>query len=210
MFPSKRPEERKADFVIHALSLAFILPVSGLFIYWAWERGTMPLILATIGYAIAALSSISVSFAYHLLPRHDLRSVLRRWDHAAIYGVIAGTFSPLLIMAGTQSAHAILVVIWALALFGFIFKLAASDMDPRWSVFSYLGLGALGLLAMPDFWRELPVLTTVAIGAGALFYTIGTWFYRQKERAFRYPIWHTWGTLGGLSLCASIGIALAG
>jgi len=210
MFPSKEPAERKADFFIHALSIVFIVPVSGLFIYWAWGRAEWPLLIATIGYAFAALFSITASFAYHLLPRHDLRPALRRWDHAAIYIVIAGTFSPLLIMAGTPSAHFILAVIWAFALFGFVFKLAASNMDPRWSVLSYLGIGALGLFAMPDFWNELPMLTTIAIGAGAFFYTVGTWFYRQKERPFRYPIWHTWGTLGGTSLCTSIGIALAG
>lgn len=210
MYPSKQPAERKADFIIHALSLAFIIPVSALFVHWAWGRSDTVLLATVVIYGLAALLSISISFAYHLSPRHDLRPALRRWDHAAIYLVIAATFSPLLILAGTQSAHFILVVIWALALFGFVFKLAARNMDPRWSVFSYLGLGALGLFAMPDFWQKLPVLTTAAIGFGAFFYTVGTWFYRQKERPFRYPIWHAWGTLGGTSLCSSIGIALAG
>lgn len=208
MYPSKRSAERKADFIIHAMSLAFIVPVSGLFVQWAFERGDTFLLIAVLAYASAAMCSISISFAYHLLPRHDLRPVLRRWDHAAIYIVIAGTFSPLLIMANTPSANLILIVIWAFALVGSLFKLAARDMDPRWSILSYLGLGAMGLLAMPDFWQELPFMTTAAIGAGAFFYTMGTWFYRQKEMRFRYPIWHAWGTLGGVSLCASIGVAL--
>lgn len=210
MFPSKEPAERTADFVIHAFSLALIFPVSAMFVTWAWERGELPLLVATVGYGFAALASISISFAYHLSPRHHLRPTLRRWDHAAIYIVIAGTFSPLLIMAATPSAHMILAVIWVFAVFGFLFKLAASDMDPRWSVLSYLGLGAMGLFAMPDFWRELPFLTTAMIAMGAFFYTVGTWFYRQKQMRFRYPIWHSWGTLGGTSLCASIGIALYG
>ena len=186
------------------------MPVGSLFVVMAWDRGNYPLLFSVMIYMIAALFSITISFAYHLLPRHDLRALLRRWDHAAIYIVIAGTFSPLLVMASTQLALGLLAMIWALALFGFVFKLMASDMNPRWSVLSYLGQGVVGLFAMADFWRELPQMTTVMIGAGALFYIIGTWFYRQKERRFRYPIWHAWGTLGGTSLCASIGIALAG
>lgn len=210
MFPSQTSSERRADFIIHALSLAFIMPVGSLFVAMAWEREDYPLLFSVMIYVIAALFSITISFAYHLLPRHDLRALLRRWDHAAIYIVIAGTFSPLLIMANTQLALVLLALIWGLALFGFVFKLMASDMNPRWSVLSYLGQGLVGLVAMPDFWRELPQMTTAMIGAGALFYVIGTWFYRQKERRFRYPIWHAWGTLGGTSLCASIGIALAG
>ena len=209
MFPSKTAAERRADFAIHAVSLVGFGVACVILIQNAVRIGEFWLTAAILTYAAAAMFSIVISFAYHLLPRHDLRAVLRRWDHAAIYPVIAGTFSPLLVMAGTASALSILAVVWMLAILGIAFKLFARDMDPRWSLMSYLGLGAFALLALPDFWNELPGLTTAAIAAGAIFYTIGTWFYRQKEMRFRYPIWHAWGTLGGASFCASIWIALA-
>ncbi|MEM7779209.1 MAG: hemolysin III family protein [Pseudomonadota bacterium] len=209
MFPSKTPSERRADFIIHAISLVGFGAAGLGLIVLAMDRKETGLIAAIAIYFASVMFSIGISFAYHLLPRHDLRPVLRRWDHAAIYPVIAGTFSPLLLLAGTWSASIILVIVWALALIGIIFKLIALDMDPRWSVASYLGLGAIGLLALPDFWSELPIGSSIAIGAGAFLYTVGTWFYRQKEMPFRYPIWHAWGTMGGGSLCAAIWIAVA-
>lgn len=209
MFPSKTSAERRADFVIHLISLIGFSAAGGFLLSQTASVGQDGLFLAIGIYIAAVLFSISISFAYHLLPRQDLRQVLRRWDHAAIYPVIAGTFTPLLIMADTWSAYAILIAVWVLASLGIVFKLIATDMDPRWSVMSYLGLGAVGLLALPDFSQQLPWKTTIAIGTGALLYTVGTWFYRQKDMPFRYPIWHAWGTLGGGSLCAAIWIAVA-
>lgn len=138
-----------------------------------------------------------------------MRPLLRRWDHAAIYPVIAGTFSPLLILAGTSTAFFILATMWAFAVSGIIFKLVATDMDPRWSLVSYLGLGAVGLAAMPDFWMQLPRWTSILIAGGAVFYVIGTIFYRRREMRYRYPVWHLWGTMGGSCLCAAIFVALA-
>lgn len=209
MFPSPTAPERAADLAIHMVSLVG-LSVASVFLLGAAASGGTALVAATCIYILGALVSVGVSFAYHLLPRHEWRATLRRWDHAAIYVVIASTFSPLLIKAGTFSAHAILAAIWALAAVGVWFKLSGDNAESRWSLASYLGLGAFALVALPDFWAELPPGTTYAVGGGALFYTIGTAFYRRKGMAYRYPIWHFWGTLGATSFLVSIWIALTG
>ncbi|MEL7197394.1 MAG: hemolysin III family protein [Pseudomonadota bacterium] len=210
MFPSPTAPERTADFIIHAVSLVGFAIASVFLISTIWGGGNTALVVAVGIYATAALFSISISFAYHLLPRHDLRPLLRRWDHAAIYPVIAGTFTPLLITAGTLYAHVILAIIWVFAGIGIAFKVVTSDMDSRWSLVSYLGLGWFALFALPSFWSELPRFSTYAIAAGGLFYTIGTLFYRRKGMPYRYPIWHGFGTLGGTSLFAAIWVAVAG
>jgi len=209
-YPSPAAPERQADFVIHALSLAGYCAASGLLVIAALSDGDAMLVVATVVYAVAVLASILVSFAYHLLPRHDWRPTLRRWDHAAIYTVIAGTFSPLLVKAGTTSALVILAAIWTLAFLGVWFKLSGDHGDSRWSLASYLGLGAFSFIALPDFWTHLPPLTTYAVGAGALFYTIGTAFYRKKGMRFRYPVWHAFGTLGGVSFFVAVWAAVSG
>ena len=210
MYPSSTAPERLADGIVHAASFVGLLIASAFLLSRIISSGDPVLVMAAIVYVLAALFSIGISFAYHLAPRHAWRGALRRWDHAAIYLVIAGTFSPLLIKTGTTSGHVILAIIWGLALIGFGFKIFGSNLDSRWSLASYLGLGWLALVALPDFSSQLPSFTTWAIGAGGLFYTVGTLFYRAKELRFRYPIWHAFGTLGGGSFFAAIWVAVSG
>lgn len=209
MYPSKTKPERIADGLVHAVSLIGFAIMVAFLLAEAGSSGELRLVIATGVYAVAVLFSIGISFAYHLLPLHEWRLILRRWDHAAIYAVIAGTFSPLLISAGTWSALAILTVIWALALIGMGFKLLAGNIDTRWSLFSYLGLGWFALIALPDFWMQLPGISTAAIAAGGVFYTIGTLFYRNKAMRYRYPVWHVFGTLGGTSFFVAIWFAVS-
>jgi len=209
MYPSKQLGERKADFAIHALSLVFLLPAGVLLIGEALAKADPLLLTAVIGYVFAALVSISISFAYHLLPRHDLRASLRKWDHAAIYVVIAGGFGPLLVVCNTWSGYAILAVLWVFASGGVAFKLLGANPDSKWSLISYLGMGWFALVALPDFTAGLPKLSLALIASGGIFYTIGTLFYRRRAMLYRYPIWHAFGTLGGLSFFASIWLAVA-
>jgi len=209
-FPSKTAPERRADAIIHAFSLAIFLIASVVLLKSAAQLESPALLIAVFVYAVTAIASIGISFAYHLLPRHDLRRVLRRWDHAAIYLVIAGTFTPLLVMSGTRYAYGILAIIWAFAAAGVAFKVLTSDMDSRWSLLSYLGMGWFALFALPTFWSELPGVSTMAFAAGGLLYTVGTIFYARKGMSFRYPIWHGLGTLGGTSFFVAIWAAIAG
>ena len=194
--------------MVHLAGLIFLVPASVLLVSQASSKGRIFLLLAVIAYALAALFSISISFAYHLLPRHELRTVLRKWDHAAIYGVIAGVFGPLLVVCDTWSAFAILAILWAFAIGGVWFKLSGGNPDSKWSLISYLGMGWFALVALPDFLEGLPRLCLGLIAAGGAFYTLGTVFYRRKAMPYRYPIWHALGTCGGLSFFASIWLAV--
>lgn len=208
MFPSPTAPERRADFIIHTISLTGFCAASVFAVQAGLNSGNANLFASALVYSAAVLASILVSFAYHLLPAHEWRASLRRWDHAAIYTVIAGTFSPLLIKSATLSAHVILAAVWTLAFAGVWFKLSGDHGDSRWSLVSYLGLGAFCFIALPDFWAQLPPLTTYAVGGGALFYTIGTVFYRRKRMPYRYPIWHAFGAVGGFLFFVAVWAAV--
>jgi len=208
MYPSNTAPERYADGIVHAVSLVGFA-VAGVFLLRAAAAVADPAIIAAAAFYVpAVLFSIGISFAYHLWPRHEPRPILRRWDHAAIYLVIVGTFGPLLTIAGTWTAYTILAVSWLFALVGVWFKLFGSNPYSRWSLVSYLGLGWFALAALPDFWSTLPGLSTATIAAGGLFYTLGTFFYSSKTIRYRYAIWHAFGTLGGTSFFAAIWMAL--
>ncbi|QYJ06348.1 PAQR family membrane homeostasis protein TrhA [Qipengyuania flava] len=209
MYPSKTSPERRADGIVHAVSLSAFAIASVFLLNRVMSAGNATLILAVLVYVISALASVGISFAYHLHPRHELRPALRRWDHSAIYIVIAGTFTPLLLATGSYSAMGILALIWLFALAGVWFKVSAAEIDSRWSLMSYLALGWFALAALPDFLSGLPLASTLAVVAGGVFYTIGTLFYKNKEMAFRYPIWHAFGTLGGTAFLTAIWVAVA-
>ena len=209
MYPSQTAPERYADGVVHALSLLAFFVAGALLLPVAAAQGDVLLVTATAIYVVAILASISISGAYHLLPHHHLRKTLQRWDHAAIYTLIAGTFSPLLIFSGTTSAYVILGIVWLFALAGVLFKVFGTNIEAKWSLASYLGLGWFGLFALPDFWDALPTAALIALGSGGIFYTLGTLFYKSKSLSFRYPIWHFFGLLGGSSFFASIWITLS-
>ncbi|MDN3645122.1 hemolysin III family protein [Pontixanthobacter aestiaquae] len=210
MYPSETAPERYADLAVHAVSLIGFGIASAILLPIAMARGDALLTAAMVIYIAAIFASICVSAAYHLLPHHHLRKTLRKWDHAAIYPLIAGTFSPLLIVAGTTSAYIIMAVVWACALVGVLFKIFGSNLDSKWSLVSYLGLGWFGLFALPDFWFVLSGIALTALVLGGLFYTVGTLFYKSKTLSFRYPIWHIFGMMGGASFFTAIWISLAG
>lgn len=210
MYPSQTAPERYADAIVHAVSLVGLMIAGGFLIGMATAADNFSLIVSTVIYVFAILASVSISFAYHLLPHHHLRKRLQRWDHAAIYTLIAGTLSPLLIIAGTTSATIILAIIWLFAIAGVLFKTFAQNIEAKWSLASYLGLGWFGLVAMPDLWTALPAAALIGIVAGGVFYTIGTLFYKSKGLRFRYPIWHAFGLIGGSCFFAANWISVAG
>ena len=210
MYPSSTAAERYADGAVHAGAFAASLVAGSMLLFALVDagQGSAALIAACVIYVVAVLASLLVSGAYHLLPQHGWRKALRRWDHAAIYPVIAGTFGPLLLTAGTFSAHMILCIIWVLALVGIAFKLRGESVDSKYSLASYVGFGLFALAAFPDFQASLPSTALIAIVLGGIFYLVGTLFYRSKTLSFRYPIWHSFGQMGGASFFTAIWIAL--
>ncbi|MEP5153975.1 hemolysin III family protein [Planktotalea sp.] len=207
MYPSPTLSHRRADIGVHAFGLVAILIAGTLMLFKASDTLATPLFLAVLVYVLCALASNQASCFYHFAPWHDKRALLRRIDHAAIYLSISGTFTPLLIQAGTTRALVILALCWVFALLAIWNKITNPQIKSRWSTASYLALGALGLLALPDL-QGVPAITPKFILAGCASYAIGTIFYARKNLPFRYAIWHTWVSVGGMLMFAGIWLAL--
>lgn len=208
MYPSPTKKERYADGVVHIIGLAAVVAGCAALLMYSASLNDPALIAACVIYVGAVIVSCVVSAAYHQLPMHDWRLALRHVDHAAIYAVIAATFTPLLLVAGTVMSYWILAAIWIFAVLGMVFKMFGQNLDAKWSLASYIGMGWFGVLALPDFWTALPPGAMIAIAGGAVFYTIGTLFYRNKNIRFRYSIWHGFGLCGAVSFFAAIWISV--
>jgi hemolysin III len=116
---------------------------------------------------------------------------LRRFDHSAIYLLIAGTYTPVLwtILEG-QTRLLWLVGVWGVALLGVGLKTLTKP--PEWfSLLIYVGMGWVAVLLLPQMLGELPTAAFVALAVGGLFYTCGVPFYALGKKVLRRGLWTT-------------------
>lgn len=147
------------------------------------------------------------STLYHSFTHAPTKAVLKRLDHCAIFLLIAGTYTPfLMISLHTPTATALLVALWLLALGGVIFKIFFVHKFKRASLITYLVMGWLALLVGPDLYRALPPPAFKLLIAGGLSYTIGAAFYAAKKYPYTHAIWHLF-VLGGAA-CHCVAIAV--
>lgn len=206
-YPSPKLPHRRADMAVHIVGLILILVGGSLLISKASYSHESSLIFAVVVYVLCALASNLASCAYHFSPWHEKRKLLRRIDHAAIYLSISGTFTPILVYADTTWTMTVLWISWGLTVLAIWNKITNETVKSRWSTVSYLGLGAIGLSALPDL-TTVPVETLWCIIGGAVCYVIGTAFYARKTMPFRYAIWHTWVSFGGILMFAGVWMAI--
>ncbi|KIN74890.1 PAQR family membrane homeostasis protein TrhA [Sulfitobacter guttiformis] len=207
-YPSQNHHYRRADLIVHVIGLCLILVAGGLLLTRASTAMLAPsLIAALVVYVLCALASNLASCAYHFSPWHAHRLLLRRIDHAAIYPSISGTFTPFFVFANTPWTIILLWVCWGLTAIAIWNKITNVTVQSRWSTASYLGLGAIGLSALPDM-TTVPLATLWCIVAGAIAYVIGTAFYARRQMPYRYAIWHTCVNFGGIAMFVGIWLAL--
>lgn len=137
------------------------------------------------------------STLYHSVPGDKAKVVLRLVDHCAIYLLIAGTYTPfLLINLRGAWGWSMFAVIWSLALFGVFFKLFFRHRFPRISLFTYILMGWLVVVAMFEMIAKVPTGGLWLLLSGGLVYTAGVFFYKCDKIPFNHAIWHLF-VLGG-------------
>lgn len=206
-YPSPILAHRRADMAVHAFGFALIATAGTALVMRASQLLSPAMIAAALVYVLCALASNLASVAYHFGPWHGHRTLLRRIDHAAIYPSITGTFTPFFVLAGTPWTYTLLAACWALTLLAVLNKITSDTVKARWSTASYLGLGGLGLLALPDL-TNVPTATPLCILSGAVCYATGTLFYARKTLPFRYSIWHMWVNAGAILMFIGMWLAL--
>lgn len=169
-------------------------------------------VLATaelIGVAVYGVSLILLflcSTLYHSITHAEAKALFKRLDHCAIYLLIAGTYTPMLMITlHTSSAKIMLWVIWALALAGIVFKIYFIHRFKRMSLITYLLMGWLSMVLIQDLWQELPREGFWLLLAGGLCFTLGAGFYAAKQFRYTHAIWHVLVAAGAACHCVMIG-----
>ncbi|MFC4946990.1 PAQR family membrane homeostasis protein TrhA [Pseudonocardia sp. GCM10023141] len=139
--------------------------------------------LATSVYSVTILGLFGTSALYHRRTWHTTRAraVMKRLDHSMIFLFIAGTYTPVAVLAMAPStARWVLIVVWAGALAGVVLKMVWPHA-PAWvGVPIYLALGYVAIFVLPDLLAHGGVAALVLLLAGGLFYTIGAIFYATR------------------------------
>lgn len=190
IYPDYSNGERIADGLVHFIGtsgaliggIALITLVSG--------PGSLSDLIATWIYAAMILIAFIASAAYHMTPREDLRPTLRRFDHAAIFLKIAGTYTPLVVLIGSNFSFLVLGLVWATALYGVSRRLFYWSEPGMGSTVLYLALGWASLALAWPMTQTIPVLSFWLVIAGGLTYTVGVIFYKWESLRFSNAIWH--------------------
>ncbi|MEQ1952338.1 PAQR family membrane homeostasis protein TrhA [Mesorhizobium yinganensis] len=193
-----------ADGVVHAVGLVLAISAGSILLAFAAFRTGPWEYVATLLYVVSLLALMSISFAYNLWPVSPVKWKLRRLDHAAIYLLIAGTYTPFLAQLDDPAlAGGMAALVWAAALTGMAIKIFLPGRFDRLSVVFYLAIGWSGAVAARTLGQTLPETTIWLIVAGGIAYSCGVVFFIWQRLKFQSAAWHCFVVLGaGLHLAA--------
>jgi hemolysin III len=182
-----------ADGIVHAVGIALGLAGAITLVVLAARHVESAAKFAAITiYAIGIIAVLCTSAAYNLWPVSRTKWWLRRFDHACIYVLIAGTYTPFITQLKNGLVASLLFAgVWATALLGAGLKLTFPGRLDRISVATYVMLGASGILAYESVATSLSPTTLGLIITGGLIYVAGVPFHLWTSLRFQNAVWHS-------------------
>lgn len=191
----------------HLAGLVLSIAGLGLLLYASIRYGTARHIVAVVIFGVSLVLMYAASSLYHLLQLSEQGvAALKRLDHMMIYVFIAGSYTPLCLIA-LQGAWrwGLLIPVWLIAGAGIVMKGSKLPI-PRWlSTVLYLAMGWLAVVTVPQLLRVMPIAACIWLFAGGLFYTVGAAVYAAKWPRLRpgvfgfHELWHMFVLAGSAS-----------
>ena len=188
--------ELAADCAIHVMGVAGGSVGGATLVALIAVRGDWLELGALLIYALGMVAMFCCSAAYNLARSSPWRTTLRRCDHAAIFVMIAGTYTPFtLITLRGPWGWSLFAIVWALAAIGMY--LVVRGVERRAPVIAlYVGLGWIGLVAIGPLVRNLPAGGLWLLFGGGVCYTLGVPFYLSRRLPYSHALWHAFVLAG--------------
>jgi len=201
--PYSVPEEI-ASAVTHGLGVLLSVGAGAVLVTLAALTGDPWTIVGASIFVGTLVLLYTASTLYHAIPFAAAKTRLKTFDHCAIFGLIAGTYTPFLI-GGLRGpwGWSLFGAIWALALAGIVFKLFFTGRFKVISTLVYIAMGWLVVVATGPLRAELPGSTLAWLVGGGLAYTAGTIFYLSRRR-FAHAVWHGFVLAGSVCHFAAV------
>jgi hemolysin III len=194
------PAEEKWNVVSHAVGfgVAFVAWVA--LVVQSAHKGSWMHFWAFTIFCAALMGLFLVSSLYHGAKPGPRKHRLHIWDHALIYVLIAGSYSPFCLLAlEGPVAWIVLLSVWAFALFGILFKIRWTGRFGVLSTALYLLMGWAVLFVIKPLSASLPAWGLAWLVCGGVMYTVGVGFYVAERMRFHHAVWHVFVLAGGIS-----------
>ncbi|KOY46784.1 hemolysin [Vibrio parahaemolyticus] len=190
--PQYSQREELANTITHGIGMIFGIVGLILLLIKAIDQQADTLTLASMAvYGASIIVLFLASTLYHAIPHPNAKRWLKTFDHCAIYLLIAGSYTPfLLVSLRTPLAFGLMIVIWTIALLGIIMKVAFVYRFKKLSLMTYLVMGWLSLIVIYQLAINLDIGGLTLFAAGGIVYSLGVIFYVAKRIPFNHAIWH--------------------
>ncbi|MDP5171217.1 MAG: hemolysin III family protein [Bacteroidia bacterium] len=201
-------KEEFANSLSHGFGLLFGIISLPIPIALAAQSGNIPALVGVSIFGFSFLMVFAFSTLYHAVSHPRIKKALQVMDHISIYFLIAGSYTPfLLVYMFNATGITVLSVLWAAVLVGIVFKVFATG---KWNLVStamYLLMGWSVLFVPQEFFGSLSFACLTLVALGGVSYTLGVVFYLWEKLPYNHAIWHIF-VLGG-AICHYVAVLLA-
>jgi hemolysin III len=184
--------EEVANGISHGIGLVGAIIGTPILLLAAFHHGNTSFFIGTIIFTTTMLLVYLASTLYHGWPETNTKSLLQVIDHAAIFLLIAGTYTPFA-LGPLRGAGGLMMlgIVWALALFGVVMKATRGALRHRKLAMTlYLGTGWLAVIFIRPLALAIPLSALLCLIAGGIAYTAGTLFFANEKARYAHFVWH--------------------
>lgn len=184
--------------IIHGIGIALSIAALVILVSFSAVNGDVWAVVSTAIFGTSMIILYTSSTLYHAITDVNIKKKLKKLDHISIYYLIAGSYTPfLLVSMRGATGWTVFGIVWGLAIIGTFLKLFSQGSGTKaWSIGLYLGMGWMILLVSKTLFKELPTIGLVFLALGGLFYTLGVFFYVWKSKKYTHAIWHLFVLVG--------------
>ena len=197
--PATKSEE-VVNILTHGIGIGLAIAALTLLVVFAVLAGNVWAIVSCAIFGVTMITLYFGSTMCHAMIGQKSECFFEVWDSVAIYALIAGTYTPfLLVNLRGPLGWTVFGILWAIVIFGSFMKIRNPKQQPRWMVALYVAMGWTLLFILPAMIANISVRGLWFILAGGLSYTIGVIFYLWRRMKFSHAVWHLF-VIGG-SVC---------
>jgi hemolysin III len=201
-------KQELANSISHAFGMLFGIIGMPILIATAVKNGNTTGLVGASIFGFSFLMVYTASTLYHGFQHPEVKRVLKIIDHISIYFLIAGSYTPfILLFYFNPTGIVLLAVLWSLTLLGIIFKIFFVDRFTYLSTAIYLVMGWMLLIVIKPFFANLPLSITVMLTLGGVLYSLGVIFFLWTKYFYHHLVWHIF--VLAASICHFVAVLLA-